>query len=126
MDDIIDTSKSATEAWETMGNDLLVYWTDAYLKHSMDEEKNGYFVYRKRWRKYVKEKRHPYYDTVRLFYWKQHTCIKGNKELELYKDKAERYQGMIMKMMAERFNGNQALIEEAQKRLAKLEEATAK
>ena len=75
MDDIIDYNISATEAWNQMSNEMLVYWTDAYLKHSLQEEKNGWYVYRKRWRKYVKEKKHPHYDTVRLFHWKQHTAV---------------------------------------------------
>lgn len=119
MDDIIDTSKSATEAWNAMGNDLLVYWTDAYLKHSLEEEKNGFYVYRKRWRKYVLQKKHPHYDTVRLFYWKNHTIVTGNKELVLYKD-------MVLKMMAEKLNGHAELIAESEKRLAKLDESAGK
>lgn len=67
---------TASEAWEIIANgpnSVLEYWIDAYLKHSMDEERNGWYVYRKRWRGYVKWRKQPYYDVVRLFYWKQHT-----------------------------------------------------
>lgn len=110
---IIDVSKTPTEAWEQIAksNEELQYWTDAYLKHSMNSDKNGWYVYRGRWRGYVKEKRHPYYDTVRLFYWKQHAVQRRNKELQ------ERDQ--LIEILMKRINSMAPYVEKYKNKLEK-------
>lgn len=76
-EEMFDMSMTASEAWEEIANgpnSVLEYWIDAYLKHAMDEDRNGWYVYRKRWRGYVRHRKNPYYDVVRLFYWKNHSA----------------------------------------------------
>ena len=59
------------DAWDHLfkeGNRLLDIQIELYLKSNHDHQKNGWHVYLGRWKKYVREKKQPYYDVVRLYY----------------------------------------------------------